>query len=73
MKIITLKVRQKNAFEYQLKRGAKVVDKIQAVAGGWYVGCKIHDTLDLATEYARNSAEERACAFGDAVKVVLSS
>ena len=72
MKTVSFKLKQKNQFEYQLKNGARIIDKIKSVKDGWYTGCKVHDTLEIAIEYARNSAEERACAFGSNVKVVIA-
>ena len=72
MKTITFTLRQKNQFEYQIKSGAKIIDKIQSVKDGWYTGCKVHISLETAIEYARNSAEERASAFGDNVRVLIA-
>lgn len=71
MIIRKLKIRQKNEFIVQLKNGAKVVDEAKRVKGGWYAMCKVWDTLDDAIEAMRDSAEQRACAFGDDVKVTI--
>ena len=72
MKVIKLKLKQKNQFEFQVKNGAKVLDKIQKISGGWYAACKSHETIDSAIEYVRNSIEQGYCAFGSDYKVEIS-
>lgn len=72
MQVITLKLKQKNDFKYQIKNGAKVLNDIVKVSDGWHSACRLHETLDLAVEYARNSLEEAYCAFGKEIKVVIS-
>lgn len=71
MKTVTLKLKEKNQFEYQVKNGAKVLDKIMKVSDGWHAACRVHDTLADAVEYVRNSREQMYCAFGGDCKVVI--
>ena len=71
MRTIELKLKQKNDFEFQLKNGAKIVEKIQKVSGGWYSCCKIFETIERAVEYTRISTEEMYNAFGGDCVVVI--
>lgn len=68
---IELKLKQKSRYEWQLKEGAKVREKIIAVSGGWATCCKIFDTLERAIEYARCSREEMLSAFGADIRVLV--
>jgi hypothetical protein len=75
MKTIELKLFQKNQFQYQIKNSRKVLDKIVSVKGGWYTGCKIFETIELAVEYQRFLIESQANAFSinDDVLIVIKS
>jgi len=71
MKTVSLKLKQKNDFQWQIKNGAKVLQDISKITSGWHASCKTFSTLESAVEYARNSIEESYCAFGSDVKVEL--
>jgi len=63
--MITYKLKQKNEFEYQIKKGAKIACKIIKITGGWAACCTTFQTLDQATSYwlsmAINTAESFDC------------
>ena len=47
----TYTLKLKNDFEYQIKNGAKVIEKFLKVKGGWYVCCKTFESFELALSY----------------------
>jgi hypothetical protein len=66
MKHITLKLKQKNEFEWQLKNGTKIVEKIQSCYNGtkWAVCYQVKDSLEDAVEYARVTTESMYTSVG---------
>ena len=74
MQTINLKLVKKNQFEYQIKNGRKVLDKIQSVSDGkWAAGFQVFEYLDQAVEYARQLIESQANAFGGNILVTINT
>lgn len=69
---IAYKLVQKSEFEYQIKNGRKVVEKIMRVSDGWYVCCVVKPDLESAITYAIESQKEMMEMFGGSVEIELS-
>jgi hypothetical protein len=70
-KVYEYKLVKKSEFVYYIKDGAKIQTKIMMVSDGWHDGCTIRNTLEDATERARQSLENRLCAFGGDFTVTI--
>jgi hypothetical protein len=70
-KTITYTLKQKNQFQFQIKSGSKVLEKICSAGGGWHSACHIWDTVDQAVENFITSREDFCSAMGQEIKIEI--
>jgi hypothetical protein len=63
--VVTYQLVKKNEYQYQIKQGRKVVDKIISVTGGWAVKSKIFDSVSEAVEWFKVMQKNTLMAFSD--------
>ena len=68
-KQITLRLIRKNEFAYQLKSGARVLEKFTSVSGQWANTCQLFDTIDEAVRFYVNSAENLSDSLDRPIKI----
>ena len=64
MESIKTKIHKKSEFEYQIKNGAKIIERITKVSGGWYCCCKIFKDIESAVAYSIGLKNDFTVALG---------
>jgi hypothetical protein len=62
---VVYKLKKKNDFEFHVKSGSKIVEKISKASGGWYVCCRIFDSIEDALSYWKKSHLNTLSVFDD--------
>ncbi len=59
------KLRKANEFEYHIKDGRKIIEKIYKLTNGWYACCVIFDEFEDALSYWKNLTLRTCLVFGN--------
>jgi len=70
-KTVQYKLKQKSKFEFQIKSGAKVLEKIVSVNDGWHSACRVWDTVEQAVDNFKTSREDFCESMGQKIKIEI--